>query len=138
MSMQRSAVPPRKSARQVWHYLVRRHVWRSRIASSAWIAPSASIDRTHPAGIEIADGVRIGPYAMVLAHDMSRGVYFTTRIGARSSIGARAVIMPGVTIGEDCVVEPGSVVSQDVADGQRVAGNPARPSRLTPEPAQPA
>ena len=66
---------------------------------------------------------------MILAHDMSRGVYLETRIGAR------AVIMPGVTIGEDCVVEPGSVVSHDVADGQRVAGNPARPWRPTAQPA---
>jgi acetyltransferase-like isoleucine patch superfamily enzyme len=132
--MQRPAAPPRKSARQVWQYLVRRHFWRSRIARSAWIAPSASIDRTYPAGIEIADGVWIGPYAMILAHDMSRGVYLETRIGARSSIGARAVIMPGVTIGEDCVIEPGSVVSQDVADGQKVGGNPARPWRASAEP----
>jgi len=71
---------------------------------------------------------------MILAHDMSRGVYLETRIGARSSIGARAVIMPGVTIGEDCVIEPGSVVSQDIADGQCVAGNPARPWRVPAEP----
>ena len=136
--MQRPAAQPRKSVRQVWQYLVRRYYWRSRIAPSAWIAPSASIDRTHPAGIEIADRAWIGPYAMILAHDMSRGVYLDTRIGARSTIGARAVIMPGVTIGEDCAVEPGSVVTQDVADGQRVAGNPARPWRPTGEPASPA
>jgi acetyltransferase-like isoleucine patch superfamily enzyme len=75
---------------------------------------------------------------MVLAHDMSRGVYLETRIGARSTIGARAIVMPGVTIGEDCVIEPGSVVSQDVADGERVAGNPARPQKATSEPAPPA
>ena len=42
--------------------------------------------------------------------------------------------MPGVTIGEDCVIEPGSVVSQDIADGQRVAGNPARTWRVPAEP----
>lgn len=132
--MQHPAAPPRKSARQVCQYLVRRYFWRSRIARSAWIAPSASIDRTYPAGIAVADRAWIGPFAMVLAHDMSRGVYLETRIGARSVIGARAIIMPGVTIGEDCVIEPGSVVSQDVGDGQRVAGNPARPWRAPPEP----
>ena len=136
--MQRSAAPPRKSVRQVCQYLIRRHFWRARIARSAWIAPSASIDRTYPAGIEIADSVWIGPYAMVLAHDMSRGMYLETRIGARSVIGARAVIMPGVTIGEDCVVEPGSVVAQDVAHGQRVAGNPARPWRSGVKPTPPS
>ena len=93
------------------------------------IAPTASIDRTFPAGIDIADEAWIGPYALVLTHDMSRGVYLPTRIGARSVIGARAVIMPGVTIGEECVIAPGSVVSRDVPAGQHVAGNPARQSR---------
>jgi acetyltransferase-like isoleucine patch superfamily enzyme len=136
--MQRPAAPLRKSARQVCQYLVRRYFWRSQVARSAWIDSTSSIDRTHPAGIEIGDRVWIGPYAMVLAHDMSRGVYLETRIGARSTIGARAIVMPGVTIGEDCVIEPGSVVSQDVADGERVAGNPARPQKATSEPAPPA
>jgi acetyltransferase-like isoleucine patch superfamily enzyme len=35
--------------------------------------------------------------------------------------------MPGVRIGDDCVVEPGAVVSRDLPDGSRVRGNPARP-----------
>ena len=118
-----------KSAVQVYQYLVRRLFWRTRVAWSAWIAPSASIDRTYPAGIDIADDVWIGPYALVLTHDMSRGVYLNTRIGARSVIGPRAVILPGVTIGEDCIVQPGSVVSRDLANGEQVAGNPARPWR---------
>jgi acetyltransferase-like isoleucine patch superfamily enzyme len=104
------------------------------VARSAWIATTASIDRTYPAGVDIADHAWIGPYAMVLTHDMTRGIYLETRIGARSVIGARAVIMPGVTIGADCVVEPGSVVLQDVADGQRVGGNPARPWRESSDP----
>jgi acetyltransferase-like isoleucine patch superfamily enzyme len=125
--MDRTLPPQRnKSLRQVWQYLVRRHFWGARVAKSAWIAPTASIDRTFPRGIEIADEVWIGPFALVLAHDMARGVYLHTRIGARSVIGARAVVMPGVTIGEDCVVHPGAVVTRDVAAGEEVAGTPAR------------
>ena len=132
--MDRPGAPQRsKSARQVYQYLVRRHFWHTNVAWSAWIAPTASIDRTFPSGIEICDDVWIGPFALVLTHDMSRGVYLPTRIGARSVVGARAVVMPGVTIGEDCVIHPGSVVSQDVPSGQRVAGNPARSWR---DPAQ--
>lgn len=119
----------RKSLWQIVQYLVRRRFWGAHVARSAWIDPTASIDRTHPAGIHIADDVWIGPYAMILSHDMSRGLYASTHVGARSHVGARAVIMPGVTVGADCVIAPGSAVSRDVPAGSHVAGNPARPLR---------
>jgi acetyltransferase-like isoleucine patch superfamily enzyme len=48
------------------------------------------------------------------------------RIGDGSWIGARAIILPGVTIGRRCLVAAGAVVSKDVPDDTLVAGNPAR------------
>jgi maltose O-acetyltransferase len=48
------------------------------------------------------------------------------RIGDGSWIGARALILPGVTIGRRCLVAAGAVVSRDVPDDTLVAGNPAR------------
>ena len=42
-------------------------------------------------------------------------------------IGARSVIMPGVTIGPNSVVGAGSVVTKDVPSGWVYAGNPAHP-----------
>ena len=41
-------------------------------------------------------------------------------------IGANAVILPGVTIGEHCVVAAGSVVTKDVPPHSLVAGVPAK------------
>ena len=41
-------------------------------------------------------------------------------------IGARAIILPGVTIGEGAVVAAGSVVTKDVAPWSVVGGNPAK------------
>lgn len=41
-------------------------------------------------------------------------------------IGAGAVILPGVTIGEHAVVGAGAIVTKDVPAGVIVAGNPAR------------
>jgi acetyltransferase-like isoleucine patch superfamily enzyme len=54
-------------------------------------------------------------------------------IGNRVSIGARSIIMKGVTIGDDVIISPGSVVSVSVKSGSIVCGNPARPfSGTTP------
>ena len=44
-------------------------------------------------------------------------------------IGMRAMIMPGVTIGEGAVVASGAIVTKDVAPYAIVAGNPAVPIR---------
>ena len=47
-------------------------------------------------------------------------------IGAGTWVGARAIVLPGVTIGKRVVVGAGAVVTKDVPDEVLVAGNPAR------------
>lgn len=47
-------------------------------------------------------------------------------IGDYSYIGERCMIMPGVTIGCNCIVGGGSVVTRSIPDGIMVAGNPAK------------
>lgn len=47
-------------------------------------------------------------------------------IGAGTWVGARAIVLPGVTLGSRVVVAAGSVVTKDVPDEVLVAGNPAR------------
>lgn len=47
-------------------------------------------------------------------------------IGDNTWVGARVTILPGVTIGNYCVVAAGSVVNRDVPDYTVVAGVPAR------------
>ena len=41
-------------------------------------------------------------------------------------VGANAVILPGVTIGEHCVIAAGAVVTKDVPHHSLVAGIPAK------------
>jgi len=48
------------------------------------------------------------------------------RIGCNVWIGAGALILPGVNIGDDALVGAGSVVTRDVPAGATVFGNPAR------------
>ena len=47
-------------------------------------------------------------------------------IGKNAFIGARAMILPGVCIGDRAIVGAMSVVPKDVADHEIVAGNPAK------------
>jgi len=47
-------------------------------------------------------------------------------VGDRAWIGTRAIVLPGVTVGEGAVVGAGSVVTKDVEPFAIVAGNPAR------------
>lgn len=41
-------------------------------------------------------------------------------------LGARVIVLPGVTIGQGAIVGAGSVVTKDVSAGAIMAGNPAR------------
>jgi acetyltransferase-like isoleucine patch superfamily enzyme len=52
-----------------------------------------------------------------------------TKVGKGASIGTGSTILCGVSIGERAIVGAGSVVTRDVAAGEVVAGNPARPLR---------
>jgi chloramphenicol O-acetyltransferase type B len=58
-----------------------------------------------------------------------------TRLGDGCWIGMRAMLMPGVTIGEGAVVAAGSIVTADVEPYTIVGGNPARPikRRFSPQ-----
>lgn len=106
--------------------LVQIHVWGMDIHPSARIAPTALIDRTWPRGIHIAAGSVIEEEAVVLTHDMTRGIYLDTRIGEGCVLGPRSIVMPGVEVGDRAVVAPGAVVVRDVPPGAYVVGNPAQ------------
>lgn len=108
-------------------------VWRMSIHPSARIASTALLDRTFPGGIKIEEDVVIGEHAAILTHDITRKLTRETRVGARTVIDARAIVLPGVSIGEDCFVVAGAVVSADVPDQMIVSGNPARFSVRTTE-----
>ena len=62
-------------------------------------------------------------------HELRRGP--TIRRGAR--VGAGAVLLPGVEIGEEAFVGAGAVVLRDVPPRAVVVGNPARRIRDVPE-----
>lgn len=52
--------------------------------------------------------------------------YGKIHIGAHTFVGANAIIMPGVKIGERCVIGAGSIVTHDIPDGMVAVGCPAK------------
>lgn len=101
-------------------------VWGHVIHPSSRISFQAYLDKTHPHGITIGEDTIVTRGVVVLSHDFSRRRTCETKIGARCFIGVNAIIMPGVTIGDEVIVGAGSVVTRDVESGTLVAGNPAR------------
>jgi maltose O-acetyltransferase len=47
-------------------------------------------------------------------------------IGANVWIGGAAIILPGVTVGDEAIIGAGAVVTRDVRRGATVVGNPAK------------
>lgn len=84
-------------------------------------------------GTEIADYVFLGPGA-TFTNDRfpirtDEGLK-PARVLRGASIGANAVILPGVTVGEGALVAAGSVVTKDVPPWHMALGLPARHSPL--------
>lgn len=90
------------------------------------ISLKAHLDRTNPRGIHIGEGTLVAFGAVILSHDMSRALSTDTYIGRNCFIGAHSIILPGIRIGNGCIVATGSVVTKDVEPNCIVAGNPAR------------
>jgi acetyltransferase-like isoleucine patch superfamily enzyme len=88
------------------------------------ISLRARLDLTNPRGVHIGDGTCIDSYASIMASESSGR--FHTYIGRNCYIGARAIILPGVRVGDQSIVLPGSVVSKEVPRGTMVVGHPAR------------
>ena len=85
--------------------------------------------------VSIGDKTQIGPAVQILAADHPRdaaqraaGLEFgrPVRIGFNVWIGGGAIILPGVSIGDDALIGAGSVVTRDIPAGAVAFGNPAR------------
>jgi len=89
-------------------------------------------------GVTIEDDVFIGQNATFTNDRFPRSkVYFDayerTVVRRGATIGAGAVLLPGITVGEAAMVGAGAVVIADVPARAVVVGNPARVVRTLPE-----
>lgn len=84
-----------------------------------------------PDGLRIEDDVFIGPNAAFTNDHFPRSKHFLsefphTTLRKGCTIGANAVVLPGVTVGRHAMVGSGAVVSNDVPPNGIVMGAPAR------------
>jgi acetyltransferase-like isoleucine patch superfamily enzyme/dTDP-4-dehydrorhamnose 3,5-epimerase-like enzyme len=82
-------------------------------------------------GLRVGDDVFIGPNATFSNDKYPRSKHYQetvlqTHLGAGCSIGAGAVVLPGLRVGARAMVGAGSVVTHDVPARAIVSGNPAR------------
>ncbi len=88
--------------------------------------------------IEVGEGTIFGSGALVMDNDFHtpgegwawrgdcRAGARPVKIGRGVFVGARAIILKGVTIGDRAVIGAGAVVTRDVPAGHTAVGNPAR------------
>lgn len=107
-----------------------RNIKKIDIGDNCNISHRATLDRANPKGIHIGNNSRVMLEALIIAHDYSRGqkgkIWCDTKIGNNCVIGGRAIILPGVELGDHVFVAAGSVVTKSFPSHCMIGGNPAK------------
>jgi acetyltransferase-like isoleucine patch superfamily enzyme len=117
-----------------YRYLKLRLKGYKNINSRAIIESQVLLDKVNPSGICIGAGTLVAARSIILSHEhiyrdaKNSKLPFTTNtiIGKNCFIGIGATILPGVNIGDECVIGAGSVVTKDVPSNAMAAGVPAK------------
>lgn len=92
---------------------------------------NVTIDAGHSYLIEIGNECTL-TNCTLLAHDASTKMYLNkskvgkVKIGNRVFIGYGAIVLPNVTIGDDCIIGAGTIVTKDIPKNSVAIGNPAK------------
>ena len=87
------------------------------------------------APVAIGDGTQIGPGVQLLAADHPRDpqprrelleLARPISIGSNVWLGAAAIVLPGVSVGDDSIIGAAGVVTRDIPSGVLAVGNPCR------------
>lgn len=110
-----------------------------KINNYVWVWHYSILDATE--GIEIGEGAQIGAWVGIFTHGSENSIRLLgeefvnipnkerlgytrgrVKIGAYTFIGAKATVLPGVTIGKGCLIASGAIVAKDVPDYSIVVG----------------
>ena len=98
------------------------------------IAPMVFLEEAYPDLITIKDNADLGPGVIIVTHDSSHRCVSPGAsvrkgkivINRNVYVGAGAIILPGVTIGENSIIGAGSVVTKDIPSNSVAVGVPAK------------
>lgn len=96
------------------------------------------IDISRPSLITIGDNVTINKNFCLLTHDFVSGVFLNkyhsfvpssgrVTIGNNVRFGVNCTVLKGVTIGDNCFIGAGSLVSKDIPSNCIAVGSPCKP-----------
>lgn len=109
-----------------------------RIGTACEINPTAAFG-SEPYLITLGDHVRVTADVEFVTHDggvwVLRGMenefcnadrFGEIKVGNNVHIGMRSIIMPGVSIGNNCIIGAGAIVTKNIPDNSVAVGVPAR------------
>jgi acetyltransferase-like isoleucine patch superfamily enzyme len=106
---------------------------KPKVGKNVWIGPLVVLDAT--GGLEIGDGCDISCGVMIFTHSthiraISEGkagvIRKSVKIGNFTYVGSGAIILPGTTVGDHCVIGARAVVTTDLPAYSVSFGTPAR------------
>jgi putative colanic acid biosynthesis acetyltransferase WcaF len=104
--------------------------WNLTLEDRACLGPGCEVYNLAPVVLHARCTVAQQAYLCCGTHDLTKPnlplVVGPIEVGADAFLGARAFVLPGVTIGEGAVVGACGVVTRDVPAWTIVAGNPAK------------
>lgn len=92
----------------------------------------ANIDAAFCSSISVGDNVTLAKDVYILAHDASTKKFLgktkfgKVLLGNNVFVGARAVILPGVTVGDNVIIASCSCVTKSIPSGEVWGGVPAK------------
>lgn len=99
---------------KIYPYILRK-LYGMDVGKDTIISRKAKLDRSvNPKGIHIGSDCCILAWSGILSHDYCRSLLVDTYVGDHCIIGIRSLVLPGVKIGESCIIAACSVVTKDV------------------------
>ena len=103
-----------------------------------WVGhKTINIDTSRPCLVEIGDNVCLNAGLTILSHDFATYVFRNkykdyvsatakVTIGSNIMFGQKCTVLKGVTIGDNCIIGTGSLVTKDIPANSVAAGIPAK------------